>query len=697
MTQQQPKILVADPEQSNLTFYRERLSELGLSCITTSQSANVVQLIKDKSPNFLLIDSSLQDPDGYQLLNHLLSDDSNVRLPILFTVGNLSEKKMSLHQELMQFVDVLPKPINHHRFAQLITDYKKQFLLRTVIESLANKDEPELVDAVEEGILGIDSDGQIIYANYAAERLLKQRFRDLEGCYLESLFEDACKRTVSQWMQHPIYKVTLSDQILQVENATLWRADGEAIQAKFVAAPFHSDTGISLLFAFRQLKGTRESKDKIARLAQLDHLTGLPTRLAFQEHLERNILKAGLTGHYCALLFVDLDHFRYINESLGHDRGDALIKQVAERVEQLIRRDDLVGRMEGDEFVVLLSHIDAPENAGIVAKKIVDQIREPFLLDGHEVFTGCSIGVSVFPSCGDNATALMKNAQTALARAKQVGRNNYQYFTVEMNKFRSQEVSFVFELRQAVENKQWRIQYMPVIDASSGNVVACDVKLSWVHPLRGELSLDQFLSVAEESGLAPEIFIWLWQQALQRFEKLEDEAKSVARLILPVSSSTILREGGIDWVNNVIEEAGLSPDQVYLELPEGQLNNRDGQISQALNELCRSGFHLILDSFGTGFAPLTLLKEVPYSLVKLSENFVNVCEVSKTDQAIIKGVVHLVHQLGIQVMATSIDSDKQLAFLSLSGCDWLSGDTIMKELQQTPQKLDAMGMFVFPG
>jgi diguanylate cyclase (GGDEF)-like protein len=697
MTKQQPLVIVGDSEDSNIAYYTEVIEASGAHCLATTEGGNVLNLVVSHQPALIILDSKLEDPDGYQLLNLLKSGKKTRHIPVLFVTGNLSERKMCLYSEMFKLVEVITKPLDDKQLQSYIDRYLRQYLYRTEIDELYSKEKAEPIENAEEGILALARNGQILFANYAAEQILKANTLTLTGTYLESLFEEPCKKARSKWLDHPISKVTAEDQILQVDRSVIWRSDGEAISAKFAAVPFNSLSGISLLFAFRQLKDTRESKDKISKLSQVDHLTGLPLRASIEEHIDRTVLKAGITGFYFAVLYVDLDHFRYINESLGHDRGDMLIKSVADRIYSLVRRDDQVARMEGDEFVVVLSHIDLPENAAMVAKKIVERIREPFLVDGHEVFTGCSIGISIYPTCGDDAKTLLKNAEAALSRAKAIGRNNFQYYTAEMNKLRVEQMQMEYELHQAMEQKQWRIQYLPVTHRQSPDVVACEVKLSWMHPSRGEISMESFLSSAEEAGLAPTIFRWLWQQALSRFNQLGDDYKQKVRLILPISPAILLQDGGVDWVISAIAKVGLNPDQIYIELPESYYTVRHSQHGEVLNELCRNGFHLILDSFGTGYAPLNLLKEVPYSLIKLSDTFVATCEVSKSDQAIIKGVVDMVHQLGIQVLAASVDSEAQHTFLENVGCDWFSGEAIAKDLEQTPQKLDAMGIFVFPG
>lgn len=697
MNLSQPLIIIADSQDTNIAYYSELVQAAGARALATEQSGNVVNLVASHQPALLILDSSFRDPDSYNVLNLLKANEQTLHIPILFVTANLSERPMSLHEDLFARVDVVAKPINERILQEKVKRYLRLNRLRHQIATLNTDKDKNLLEAREEGILALDQHGQILFANAAAERMLKTTALKLTGNYLETILEEACGNVRSKWKDHPIAKVTRSDQILQVDKAMLCRADGERIQAKFAAIPVNSLPDVAMLFAFRQLKDTREAKDKLAKLSHVDHLTNLPLRAPLEEQIDRCILKAGISGFYFALLYVDLDHFRYINESMGHDRGDQLIREVAKRIQSLIRRDDMVGRMEGDEFVVVLSHIDLPDNAGAVAQKVIDQVREAFLIDGHQVFTGCSIGVSVYPTCGDDARTLLKNAEVALSRAKAVGRNNYQYFTAEMNKQRVEQMQLEYELHQAVDQRQWRVQFQPVAALESRQLVACEIKLSWMNPLRGELLLDEFLPVAEESGLAPVIFRWFWQQALERVANMNVNQREAVKLLLPVSPSLLMQEGGVEWITGIVQANGIAPEQIFVELPESSFAVRHTQLSAVLNQLRKQGFHLILDNFGTGFAPLKLLRDIPYSLIRLGDLFVSAIKDSRDDQAIIKGVLNLAHEMGLMVMASEVNSAEQYQFLQQSGCDWLAGDAVLEQIDSLPKQMEALGMFVFPG
>lgn len=696
MNQTLPLFIIADALDANIAYYTELVQAAGARALATAEGGNVVDLVASHQPALLILDSGLHDPDSYQVLNLLKSQAKTQHIPVLFICGNLSERRMALHADLLRLVDVLAKPVAERVLEQRVRFYAQMQQYRNQIASLAGE-QRALVENREEGVLALDRQGRILYANAAAERLLKTSAFALAGHYLETVLEESCASVRSLWKDHPIAKVTRTEQILQVDKAMLWRADGESISAKFAAIPVTALPEITLLFAFRQLKESRESKDRLAKLSHVDHLTGLPLRAPLEEQIDRCVLKAGISGFYFAVLYVDLDHFRHINESLGHDRGDQLIREVSQRIQCLIRRDDMVGRMEGDEFVVVLSHIDLPDNAGIVAQKITDQIRQAFLIDGHQVFTGCSIGVSVYPTCGDDATTLLKNAESALARAKAIGRNNYQYYTAEMNKQRVEQMQLEFELHHAVEQRQWRVQFQPVAALDSNQLVACEIRLTWLSPGRGELSLAEFLPAAEEAGLASVIFRWFWQHALERVGSMNGDQREQVKLILPISPSLLMQEGGVAWVTDIVTKRGVRPDQIYVELPESALAVRHSTLSDVLTQLRKNGFHLILDNFGTGFAPLKLLRDIPYSLIRLGDLFVASLEESRNDQAITRGVINLAHEMGLKVMASAVHSVPQYQFLQTAGCDWLSGDAVLEQMQSLPQQMEALGMFVFPG
>ncbi|OUS28910.1 hypothetical protein A9Q99_11070 [Gammaproteobacteria bacterium 45_16_T64] len=691
MTSTLPVVLIVDQESTEIGLAMELLDGIEATFKACSNAAEVFQLTLEIQPAVVILSSQLELKDGYQVLNHLKSQNETAHIPVIFVPANFGERQMKLHADMIRRVEVLAKPVDEVRYRGLVEFYLQLYQYRVAIEAIGGeKKNRSLVEGRDEGVLVIDEAGKICFANGAAERLLDTRVHALCGQYIETILQDSAERLMSSWKDHPISKVTKTEQILQVESAKIWGATGDVIDVKFAAIPVFHLPGAKLLFAFRRLKKSREKKGKLSRLESTDHLTGLPTRIRVDDYISSAIQKAKLENNHFALLFIDLDHFKYINETLGHDLGDALIKSVAQRVSQLLRKDDAVCRMEGDEFVVILGELDHPTHAGAVAKKVIDRLHEPFLVDGHEIFTGCSIGVAIYPSCGDDTDILIKNAEAAVARAKNLGRNNYQFYTVEMNKQRADRMELELDLRRALDSSQFKLEYHPLINHEESSIEAFEVRLVWEHPKRGLLEVDDFLPVAEDAGFGPDLYRWMWKRASA---ELSEHGKSLPgmKLCMPISPSLFAQDNIVEWLLRQVEKAGLIPEDILIQIPESTLMARGLSFSGVITELQKVGFQFVLDNFGTGHGSLELIRSIPYSMIKISERFIDKMMESKADELIVDGIIYLAHNLGFKVIATGVKHAEQLSFLQSKGCDWVEGAGVDKDiakalLEKVPQR-----------
>ena len=684
MTSVLPVVLIVDQAESENEQSLRLLDGISADFVACNDASDVFSLVKEKQPAVVILSSQLDGKDGYQVLNHLKSQAETSHIPVMFVPSNFGERQMRLHADMMRRAEVLPKPVDQTRYRQLVEFYVQLYQYRVAIEAIGGeKKNRSLVEGRDEGVLVVDELGKVCFANGAAERLLDIRVYALCGQYLESIFQESNDSLVSNWKKHPISKVIQTEQILQVENAKLWCANGDTINVKFAAIPIFQLPGAKLLFAFRRLAESRGKRGKLSHLASTDHLTGLPTRMRLDDFISSAIQKARNESNHFALLIVDLDHFKYINETLGHDLGDALIKVVAQRISQLLRKDDAVCRMEGDEFAVVLGELDHPSHAGAVAKKIIDKLHEPFFVDGHEIFTGCSIGVAIYPSCGDDTDSLIKNAEAAVARAKNLGRNNYQFYTVEMNKQRADRMELELDLRKALDGAQFTLEYHPLISHDEQTIAALEVRLVWQHPRRGLLEVEDFLPIAEDAGFGPDLYRWMWQQTSKELSE-HGQSLSGVKLCMPISPSLFAQEDIVDWLLGQTASAGLNPEDVLIEIPESTLMARGLSFSGVITELQKKGFQFILDNFGTGHGSLELIRSIPYSMIKISERFIDKITESKADELIVDGIIYLAHNLGLQVIATGVKRPQQLAFLQSKGCDWVEGscvnNNIAKEL-----------------
>ncbi|MDX1694816.1 MAG: EAL domain-containing protein [Ketobacteraceae bacterium] len=671
----QPSVLIVDSFDENLSAMEALLADIPAQVLVCSTSEDVLYLAREKAPAVILLASKVDEQDGYQILNLLRAQVETKHIPVIFMPASMAEKPMGLHRELLQSVHLLPKPLDTKRLKGMVRFFLRLYRYREAIARLGGEKKKTLIESEEEGVLAIDKQGKIRYANAAAERFLKAKVTDLFGQYIESLLEDETDSITSRWKEHPIAKVTRTEQILQVDNATIWRKDGEQSKIKFAAIPAINIDGISLLIAFRLLKDTREAKDKLKKLSSIDALTGLPSRTRIEEALEVVIRHTKEASQHFAVLFIDLDHFRYINESLGHDHGDQLLKLIAERIRLLIRRDDAIGRMEGDAFVVVLTALDKPHGAASVAAKIIERLHEPFLLNGHEIYTGCSIGIAVFPSCGVDPHTLIKNAETAMGRAKKLGRNNYQFFTSSMNQQRAALLAFEHEIHKAHEEGEFRVEFVPHMDRELKQITALEACLQWPHPRKGLLDVNDFLSVAEDAGMGLDLASFLWKRACADLQLRLAEAPldKPVKFIVPLLNGLFARTDLADWLIKTISRHGLSPEQILIAVPESSFWLRGHDVENKLNDIQSRGFRFILDHFATGYSSLEMLRAIPYEGVKLSERLIGRVGLSRTDETVVDAAIYLARNLGLKVMANGVTTERQYKFLKSRYCDWIQG------------------------
>ena len=681
-----PKPLVAlyDATPKHIDAYRHIFQAMEVDMQAPETADALYALVQEKAPALILVDSAVTQPDAFQVINSLKADKKTAHIPLLLVTSGLSDKRIKLYPTLAASIEVLPKPFEIEQFFSLVKFFLLQYRYRCMIDAIGDKQNNSLIESDKEGIIALDEEGKICFVNYAAECILRGRATFLVGKYIESMLDEPAPALVSHWQEHPINTVTRSEQILQVDSATLWRADGESTRVKFAAIPMKDKGEIKHVFAFRELKETRESKEKISTLSHTDNITGLPTRVRLEEQIEKILKKSKQRSHHCAVLHLDLDHFRYLNESVGHELGDQMMMQVANRIKQVIRREDALGRMEGDEFVIVLSYIEQPENAGLVARKLVERLHEPYLLEGHEIYSSASVGVAVYPQCGDSVAALIKNAETATQRAKILGRNTYQYFTVEMNKELAERVQIEFELHKAFEKKQFAINLQPTVDVSRGKVQAMAVSVQWLHPQRGLLEMSEFKSAAEEAGLGADLCRWLWQEGIISTHRMlvMEACEPDVVIMLPATPALLSQEDAVSWLIDIVNDHGFNAGNIVIQLPEAAAMVRERETMEAVLALKRHGFQFAIDEFGTGFAPVHMLRKIPFSFVSLSEKVVQGIGKLPSDEAIVDGILYLARQLGLQVYAPGVSNLEQASFLGGRGCNWMSGVYVEERLAQ---------------
>jgi diguanylate cyclase (GGDEF)-like protein len=415
-----------------------------------------------------------------------------------------------------------------------------------------------------------------------------------------------------------------------------------------------------------------DSEARLAYLAQFDPLTGLPNRALLADRFSQMIVQAKRHGSPLAVLFIDLDQFKAVNDTLGHAGGDGLLREVAARLQSAVRTGDTVARISGDEFAIVVADLVRPEDAALVAQKVIDYLADPVQIDGSEVFVTASVGIAAFPSDGANAEALIGAADAAMYRAKQVGRNAYQFFTAEINQRSRARVQLGSELRRALEREEFTLFYQPKYRLASREPSGAEALLRWKHPERGMVPPAEFIPVLEETGLIVPVSEWVIQRACEDLK-----AWRGAGCDMPVSvnlSARQFRQVNLhERIKALVGSTGVDPRLVELEITESHLMQDPDHAILVMRALCEVGMRIAVDDFGTGYSSLAYLTRFPISALKIDRSFVRDMSRDTSDATIVRTIVEMAHSLGFTVIAEGVETEEQATLLQRLRCEQAQG------------------------
>jgi diguanylate cyclase (GGDEF)-like protein len=416
-----------------------------------------------------------------------------------------------------------------------------------------------------------------------------------------------------------------------------------------------------------------EEKESATHSAEHDFLTGLPNRMLLNDRIGQAIVQAPRHNKQVAVLFLDLDGFKHINDSLGHPVGDRLLQSVAKRLEHCVRASDTVSRQGGDEFVVLLSEAEHWEDAATIARRILDSVAQPHSIDQHDLHVTTSIGVSVYPTDGIDSETLIKNADTAMYQAKENGRHSYRFFTPEMNVRAVERQSIEGDLRRALGRQEFALHYQPKIDLKTGAISGAEALIRWTHPTRGVVSPAQFVHVAEECGLILPIGNWVLREACAQARAWVDGGLPATTMAVNVSAIEFQAENFLEGVFAILEETGLDPRSLELELTESVLMKRVESTAFILQTLREAGVQVAIDDFGTGYSSLSYLRKFPVDALKIDQSFVRQISTAGDDTTIVTAVINMARSLRLRIVAEGVETREELAFLQAHQCDEAQG------------------------
>lgn len=417
----------------------------------------------------------------------------------------------------------------------------------------------------------------------------------------------------------------------------------------------------------------KHNQDRLFYLAQYDQLTNLPNRSLFNAYLAASLQQAQAHQQQMVLILLDLDHFKDINDTLGHSAGDKLLQDVTARLQRSVRAEDTIARLGGDEFAIIINDIRSQQDITAVAETILDALSHPFLLDEEEVFVTTSIGIAGYPKCGKDPETLIRHADTALYRAKSTGRSNYRFFEAEMNHAVSERMSMINALRHAAKRQEFFLHFQPLIHAHTGDVYGMEALLRWQHPERGMISSGEFVPLLEETGLIVPVGEWVIREACRENRVWLDAGLEPLVVSVNLSVRQFHERNLVDVVLSAIDEAGISPQQLQLEITESVLLEGNPSANDILSRLRDQGIKVAIDDFGTGYSSLSYLKQYPFDILKFDRSFIHDITSSENGEAIVASVINLGHSLGMTVVAEGVETQQQLTILHDRDCDQFQG------------------------
>jgi len=691
-------VLVADDDPVMRLLMLEMLGQVGLDGIEAEDGVQAVTYFQSMAPDLILMDVEMPNMDGFSACREIRRIETGAAVPIIMVTGGDDIEAVTNAYEVGA-TDFVSKPINWP-----ILGHRVLYVLRAsdaiVRLRMADAQNRAVLAAIPDTFFRLNGDGFYLDYEPGHERPGREwPMQDYQGVKRSraahgraaidtgaSFPAEACigkhitevlPREIADRLLEQMQAVLATQQIRSVDYELSRFGVIHHFEARLVA------TGPSeVLGLVRDISERKRTEEQIRRLAYCDSLTGIPNRQAFLETLERELHRSKLGNKKFAVLFMDLDAFKRINDTLGHNVGDVLLKVVSERLRETIRPTDLVSRGEqttnlarlgGDEFTILIPDLDRVDHALNVADRVKDAMRRPFLIEGNEIFVTASIGISLFPEDGDDCDSLLKFADTAMYHAKNCGKNNAKLYSSSLTMQIMSHVKLEVGLRRALKNQELYLLYQPQIDVRSGDIVGVEALVRWRHPERGLISPNEFIPLAEDTGLIVPIGEWVLRTACQQARAWQKSAGRSIRMAVNLSAKQFKDENLSQIVVSALHDSGLEARLLELELTEGTLMD-DARATMATMEQLRAiGVQLSIDDFGTGYSSMNYLKRFDVRALKIDRSFISGLPQDAENAAITRAIIAMAHGLRMVVVAEGVETDAQLALLQEYGCDMVQG------------------------
>ena len=664
-------VLVADDDPVMRLLMLEMLGQVGLDAVEAEDGRQAVDFFQKMSPDLILMDVDMPNMDGFAACREIRRIETGCAVPIIMVTGGDDIEAVTNAYEVGA-TDFVSKPINWP-----ILGHRVLYVLRAsdaiVRLRIADAHNRAVLAAIPDTFFRLNKDG--FYLDYEQGHDASAAF-PTENCVGKHI-TDVFPREIAERLLEQMRAVVETQHIRSVDYELIRFGTVQHFEARLVATGPEEVLGL-----VRDISERKRTEEQIRRLAYCDSLTGIPNRQAFLETLERELHRSKVGNKKFAVLFMDLDAFKRINDTLGHNVGDHLLKIVSERLRETIRPSDLVSRgdqatnlarLGGDEFTILIPDLERVENALNVAHRVKEAMRRPFLIEGNEIFVTASIGISLFPEDGDDCDSLLKYADTAMYHAKNCGKNNAKLYSSSLTMQIMSHVKLEVGLRKAIKNDELYLLYQPQIDVRSTEIVGVEALVRWRHPERGIISPNEFIPLAEETGLIVPIGEWVLRTACHQAKLWQRQTQRLVRMAVNLSAKQFKDENLTQIVMSALHDTGLDPKMLELELTEGTLMDDARATMATLEQLRAIGVYLSIDDFGTGYSSMNYLKRFDVRALKIDKSFICGLPQDSENAAITRAIIAMAHGLKMSVVAEGVETDEQLVLLEQLGCDMVQG------------------------
>lgn len=674
-----PLVMVVDDDEAVRLLARETLEHSGFAVWDAGSGEQALEVFEDKRPDIVLLDVMMPGVNGFCVCSEIRRTMCGRDTPVLMMTGLDDLESIDCAYEAGA-TDFITKPINWY-----ILRYRVSYMLRAsgaleqLRESKAGLAHAQSLAHIGSWEWDLATDemrcSEEVYSICCTDgerngNPILDQVHELDRAFVRNSIEDAIAK-----------RVPLSFDYRILLGGTVERT----LHAELVAVLDESGEPICLTGTVQDITERKHAEEQIRLLAYYDALTGLPNRRFFLQQLEQALLFANRNDRMIAVLFLDLDRFKLVNDTLGHGVGDRLLQDVADRLLRCVRRGDclaradeegppsLVSRLGGDEFTIMLSEIDHFQDIAKVARRILEAVSLPYALEGQEVFISTSIGISLYPFDACTASDLIRNADGAMYHAKEQGRNGYQIYDESMNARALERIILESQLHKALKEEEFTIFYQPQVSTRTGQVVGIEALVRWNSRELGLVEPGRFLPLAEEIGLVIQIDQWVMMHACRQHKIWIDAGLPPVTLALNISGQHFMKNELLESVMAILADSGLDPGLLELELTEGVLMAHTEKTVKTLKALKGMGVRLAIDDFGTGFSSLSYLKRFPLDVLKIDRSFINEITTDPDDAAITLATIEMAHTLKLQVIAEGVETQAQLDFLLKNGCDIYQG------------------------